>query len=86
MLRAFGANSGADFSRFIYAISTPLVAPFAGLFGNPQSSGGVLELHSIVALIVYALLAWLLTRLAWLVFGDTRSAMRTASTSVETKA
>src|ERR687886_9599 len=85
VLRALGANADAGFAQFIYGVTAPLVAPFAGLFGNPQAGGSVLELHSIVALVVYALVAWGLGKLAWLLFGETRSAVRTASTSVETR-
>jgi hypothetical protein len=85
VLRALGANPQAGFAQFVYGLSAPLVAPFAGLFGNPQYSGSVLEVHSIVALIVYALLAWLVVRLAWLLFGETRSAVSTSAASVETR-
>jgi hypothetical protein len=85
VLRGLGANPDAGFAQFVYGLTAVFVAPFAGLFGNPQAGGSVLELHSIVALVVYALLAWLLTRLAWLLVGETRSAVRTASTSVETR-
>ena len=87
VLRALGANPAAGFAQLIYGLTAPFVAPFAGLFGNPQAGGSVLELHSIVALVVYALLAWLLAKLAWLVFGETRSAVTTASSSssVETR-
>jgi hypothetical protein len=52
------------------------VAPFVGLFGSPRAGGGVPELHSMIAPVVYSLLAWLL-------FGGTRSAAITTSTSVE---
>ena len=85
-LRALGANPDAGFAQFIYGVTAPLVAPFAGLFGNPHAGGAVLELHSIVALVVYALVAWLLGKITWLLFGETRSAVTTASTSVETRA
>jgi hypothetical protein len=85
VLRALGANSQAGFAQLVYGVSAPLVAPFAGLFGNPQTGGAVLELHSIVALIVYALLAWLVGKLVWLLVGETRSAVTTASTSVDTR-
>ena len=63
ILKALGANPSAGFAQFIYGITAPLVAPFYGLFGNPSAQGSVLELHSIVALIVYALLAWLILKL-----------------------
>jgi uncharacterized membrane protein len=85
VLKALGANSTAGFAEFIYGITNPLVAPFFGLFGNPSSQGSVLEVHSIVALVVYALLAWLIVRLTWILVGETRSAVKTRSTSVDTR-
>ena len=85
VLRALGANPQAGFAELIYGLTAPLVAPFAGLFGNPQAGGSVLELHSIVALVVYALVAWLLGKLVWVLFGETRSAVKTTSSSVETR-
>jgi hypothetical protein len=33
----------------------------------------VLEVNALIALLVYALLAWMLGRLAWLVLGETRT-------------
>jgi hypothetical protein len=85
VLHVLGANPNAGFAQFIDALSAPLVAPFAGLFGNPQSGSSVLELHSIVALVVYALLAWLIGKLVWLMLGESRSAVTTTATSVETR-
>ena len=85
VLKALGANAGAGFAEFIYGITNPLVAPFYGLFGNPAAQGSVLEVHSIVALIVYALLAWVLVRLAWILVGENRTAVKTNSTSVDTR-
>jgi hypothetical protein len=85
VLKALGANASAGFAEFIYGITAPLVAPFVGLFGNPASNGSVLELNSIVALIAYGLLAWLLTKLAWLIVGEDRSAVSTRSTTIDTR-
>jgi hypothetical protein len=85
VLRALGANPDAGFAQFVYGLTAPLVAPFAGLFGNPQAGGSALELHTIVALVVYALLAWLLGKLAWLLVGETRSAVATTASSVEAR-
>src|SRR5919202_2295716 len=70
VLKAFGANPSAGFAQFIYGITYPLVLPFVGLFGSPQAQGSVLEVNSIVALIVYALLAWLIAKLAWILAGE----------------
>ena len=85
VLKALGANPSAGFAEFIYGITNVLVAPFVGLFGNPQTQGSVLEVTSIVALIVYALVAWLLGRLAWILVGETRSAVTTWSTSIDSR-
>jgi YggT family protein len=85
VLKALGANPSAGFAQFIYGITNPLVAPFYGLFGNPASQGSVLEVHSIVALIVYALLAWLIVRLTWILVGESRSAVKTHSTTIDTR-
>jgi hypothetical protein len=85
ILKALGANPAAGFAEFIYGITYPLVVPFVGLFGNPQAQGSVLEIHSIVALIVYALAAWLLAKLAWIMVADNRSAVTTRSTQYDSR-
>jgi len=73
LLRAFGANSDAPFSSAIYAITAPFIAPFVGVFGPVQFSGSVFEPHSILAIVMYALLAWLLAKLVWLAMASTRA-------------
>jgi uncharacterized protein YggT (Ycf19 family) len=85
VLKALGANPTAGFAQFIYGITAPLVAPFQGLFGNPAYQNNVLELSSIVALVVYALVAWLLAKLVWIMVGQSRSAVRTHSTQMDTR-
>jgi uncharacterized protein YggT (Ycf19 family) len=85
ILRALGANQAAGFAQFIYSVTAPLVAPFVGLFNNPAYQGAVLELSSIVAMIVYALVAWLLGKLVWILVGESRSAMRTRSTQMDSR-
>lgn len=85
ILRALGANPSAGFAQFIYGVTGPLVAPFVGLFGNPSYQNSVLELSSIVALVVYALVAWLLGKLVWILVGETRSAIRTSSTQMDSR-
>jgi uncharacterized protein YggT (Ycf19 family) len=85
ILKALGANPSAGFSQFIYSITTPLVAPFINLFSNPSYGNSVLELSSIVALVVYALAAWLLGKLVWILVGETRSGIRTHSHQMDTR-
>ncbi|MFA5788237.1 MAG: hypothetical protein WDA71_14835, partial [Actinomycetota bacterium] len=38
------------------------------LLGTPQAAGMVLELSSVIAMLVYALIAWALERLIWVLF------------------
>jgi hypothetical protein len=86
VLKALGANAEAGFAQFIYGVTGPLVAPFLGLFGTPQAaSGATLELHTLMALVIYALVAWLLARGAWLVFGEGRSASVARTDTVQTR-
>lgn len=64
ILKALAANQGAGFTSFVYGVTNPLVAPFQGIFATPQAgTGSVFEFSSIVAIIVYALIAWALVRL-----------------------
>jgi uncharacterized membrane protein len=84
-LKALGANPSAGFAQFIYGVSAPFVAPFMGLFGNPQTNGSVLELNSLIGLIVYALVAWLLAKLTWILVGDVRSAVHARSTEIDSR-
>ena len=87
VLKALGANAEAGFAQLIYSVTGPLVAPFVGLFSTPQgASGAVLEVHTLIAMVIYALIAWLLVRGAWLVFGEGRSASVARTDTVQTRA
>ena len=87
VLKALGANAEAGFAQLIYAVTGPLVAPFMGLFGTPQAaSGAVLELHTLTAIVVYALVGWLVVRGAGLILGEGRSASVARTDSVQTRA
>ena len=85
VLRLLGANPDAGFAQFIYGITGIFVAPFVGLFGTPQFGGSVLEPHSLVAFVIYALLAWVIAKAVWLLAGETRSAVTTETTSVDSR-
>jgi hypothetical protein len=86
VLKALAADAEAGFAQFIYGMTAPLVAPFLGLFGTPQAaSGATLEVHTLIALVIYALIAWLLARAAWLLFGEGRSATVARTDTTETR-
>lgn len=57
LLALLGANRANPFADFVFSVSYPFVAPFFGLFGaEPAYGQSVLELSTIVAMIVYAIL------------------------------
>jgi YggT family protein len=86
VLKALAANAEAGFAQLIYGVTGPLVAPFMGLFGTPQAAGGAtLELHTLIAVVIYALVAWLLVRGAGLMFGEGRTASVARTDSVQTR-
>ena len=63
-LKLFGGSTTAPFVAWIYETTEPLLAPFAGIFPNPQISGGfILEFSALFALIVYALVGYLANHL-----------------------
>ena len=63
ILKLLAANPEAGFVRFVYTVSAPLVAPFQGIFPTPATQNSVLELSALVAIAVYAVIAWALARL-----------------------
>ena len=62
MLKLLDANPDAGFSSLIYGLTWPFVALFQGVFPEPSARGSVLELSTLLAMIVYALLAWGIVR------------------------
>ncbi len=60
------------FTNFIYDITAPLVAPFSGMFPAPVVEGAYFDTASIVAMIVYAIVAWAITALVDLVLRPDR--------------
>lgn len=58
VLKLIGANAANDFASFIYNAAGVFLAPFFGLTGSPASGGSVLEIPSLIAMLVYALLGW----------------------------
>ncbi len=61
VLSLLGANLGNGFADFIYSASGPFVRPFQGLFNVSFERGvGRFELETLVAIVVYVLLAWII--------------------------
>ncbi|HVY01504.1 MAG TPA: YggT family protein [Candidatus Nanoarchaeia archaeon] len=62
VLKLLGASLSSGFVTFIYNLSGVFIAPFEGIFRTATSQGlettSVLEPATVVAIIVYAVLAW----------------------------
>jgi len=64
ILTLLGANPDNFFANFIYTVSHPFVAPFFSLFGyNLQYGVSRFEIYTLVAMAVYAIIAYGLERL-----------------------
>ena len=67
-LKLIAANPANPFAAFTFGLSDIFLFPFQGLVGTPASGGSVLELSSLIAMVVYAFLAWAFERVIWLIF------------------
>ena len=59
ILKLMAANPANAFASFIYSLSDLFVWPFVGLTVTPSAFGIVVEIHTIIAMVVYAMLGWL---------------------------
>ncbi len=73
VLRLIVANPEATFAQFVYNVTDVFLWPFYGLTATPTTtSGAAFELSSVIAMVVYGLVAWVLTLLVRALFTKTR--------------
>ncbi|HAU98680.1 MAG TPA: YggT family protein [Candidatus Pacebacteria bacterium] len=74
ILKLMGASLSSSFVRFIYGLSGIFTLPFDGIFRKGFSQGiettSVLEPATIVAMLVYAVLAWGIVALVRVLSGE----------------
>lgn len=67
IFKLLGANPESGFVSFIYTVTGVLLAPFSGIFKTAVTQGletkSILEPANIIAMIVYAIIAYGLVRL-----------------------
>lgn len=67
IFKILGVNPGSGFVSFIYSITELFMAPFTAIFRSAATDGietkAVLEPSTIIAMIVYALIAWGIVKL-----------------------
>lgn len=67
VLKLLAANTASSFTQFIYNVTGPLVGPFQNIFGTPAAdNGAVFEISSILAIVIYLLVGWLLLKVVQL--------------------
>ena len=67
-LKLIGANPDSLVVAAIYGFTGLFLFPFTDLIGSPSAGNMVLELSSMFAMLVYALIAWAMERTVWLIF------------------
>jgi len=72
-LKLLGANPANLFAVLLYGVTDIFLFPFTGLTNNPTFGNMVLEITSFFAMIIYALLGWVIERLIYLIFYWPRS-------------
>ena len=82
MFKLIGVNETNAFATLLYNVTNLFVAPFASLTGAPAAGGMVLEFSSIIAMVVYLLLAWGLERIVYVLFYRPRGPVSVSQTTV----
>ena len=68
ILKLIAANPESPFASLVYNFTWLFLWPFLGLTATPSAGNVVLEIPSIIAMIVYALVAWVFVSLVRLIF------------------
>jgi uncharacterized protein YggT (Ycf19 family) len=63
LLKLLDANGAAGFTQLIYSLSGPFVSPFLYVVRSSSLSGNVLEWSTLLAMLVYWVIAWGIIRL-----------------------
>ena len=84
MLKLIAANPDSGFAAFIYGITRPFIAPFADLIGTPTSGGIILEVTTLIAMAIYALIFWGIARVIQIVADRPSARTVTRSTREQT--
>lgn len=68
ILMLIGANPANWFTALVYQLSQLFLWPFQNLITNPSFQNLTLEITSIIAMLVYAIIGWMCVRLIWVLF------------------
>jgi uncharacterized protein YggT (Ycf19 family) len=83
VFKLIGVNAANPFASFLYGLTNFFVAPFASLTGAPAAGGMVFEFSTLIAMLVYALVAWAIERLVYVIFYRPRGPVSVRQTTVD---
>src|SRR5678809_164184 len=75
ILKLMAANPANPFASLIYFITTPFLWMFQGLTRTPTFEGIEIEFFSLIAIVVYALISWIICLLYTSDAADERSSV-----------
>ncbi len=81
VLKLIAANPSSPIAAAIYGITHLFLLPFAGLTATPSAGGMVLELSTLIAMVVYGLIAWAIERIVWVIFYRPRGPVTQTTTT-----
>jgi YggT family protein len=81
LLKLIAANADSGFAALTYGLTELFVWPFAGLVPTWSSGAMVLEVTTLIAMMIYVLLAWLAVRALIIMTDRPSSRTMTRSTS-----
>ena len=68
LLKLMAANPVNPFASLIYFITSPFLWMFQGLTRTPSFEGIEIEFFSLIAIVVYSLIGWVIIQLMWVLF------------------
>ncbi len=68
VFKMIGVNSANSFATLLYDVTGLFLKPFASLTSAPTADGMVLEISTVIAMVVYLLIAWAFERIVYVLF------------------
>lgn len=83
VFKLIGVNAGNAFAAMLYGFTGIFVAPFATLIGTPATDGMALEIFTIIAMLIYLLIAWGIAKAIEVLFYRPRGPVSVRQTVVD---
>jgi YGGT family len=81
VLKLIGANPASPFAVALYGFTGLFLFPFTSLIGAPALGGMVLEVSTLIAMLVYGLIAWAVERIIFVIFYRPRGPVTETTTT-----